>query len=700
MQQGTISYVVFSYFWRGTPIKLIMNTNDKNLPIESFQYISTVLNAIAEISKRNSLEGIAKETCRQITYFVGANSCAISNWDQSNNSVKLWAEYLKDTDEINLGWEDSYKLSGYPLTDQVLQTGEPQLIRVDDPKADEAETKLLKQFNFKSLLMLPLYSDEKIIGLVEILSKEKGRDFSDDEIALVKLLLRQVGIEINHANLLKDAKLRTAELSAIRDASIGMISSREIEDVLKMILNSTLNLFEDVKDAQIFIYDNQHLEIGASILFDGKNNELVNEPSDNGLTYTVAKHDKMIAIEDISKDELYQNSMKNQQGAIISLPLRNQNRVVGVMNISFYHPRRFDESVLRVLTMLGDQAAVAIERSHNVEIIKKRAAELEALRQANLALSASLDLENVINTVLKSALTFSDDAMDAHIFIKEGEDLWFGGALWADGRTDTKWKHPRENGLTQRVAESGKIISVPNINENEFFFDSKDWIGEEDFKSIVGLPIMHNEVVIGVLNLAYNRRQKFSDADLRSLALLSDQAALAIENARLHQIVSEEAVTDALTGLPNRRDFELQLKKEVLRAKRYEHTFVLVMLDLNNFKWVNDTYGHPIGDKTLQMVGSFLKDNIRETDIVARLGGDEFGLILPETDKIDAIQRMDLLAEKIINHPFPWWKDNKEMYCLRLTVGIASFPEDAETAEKLILIADKDFYKAKKKAAK
>lgn len=676
-----------------------MITNEKNVHPLSFQHMREVLNAMVSISDKKDIKEIANEACRQIAHFLGVRTVVISWWDKEKNTLKLWAKYFASAKELNPKWLKTYFIEDYPNIQQVLSAGEPLQITTDEIIVDEEDDKLIRLFGAKSLLLLPLISEKEIIGLAGVLDPSRVRIFSENEIALVSLLLKYIGILISQAELLKNANQRTAELSAISEVSLGLTSNQSYDDVLNVILKSTLNLFQDAMDVHIFMYEKGKLNFGAAMWADGNISGSMADPREDGLTYQVARQAKIRVVEDISTDPLFKENPKNWKGAIIGLPLINQNRVVGVMNIAFYKSRQFDEDVLKVLGMLGGQVAVAIERSHNIDLIKKRASELEALREVNLILTASLDLDEVLSAVLNSALKFSDEAMDAHIFLYDGEKLTFGGALWADGTRKTKWKDPRENGITYSVARKGEIIAVSDFFDHELFSDKVEW-GEGGLASVVGLPIIAKGNVIGVMNLAYHTPQEFSEDDLRSLGLLADQAALAIENARLHKIVSKQAVTDALTGLPNRRAFETQFKKEVSRAKRYKRSLILVMMDLNDFKWVNDNFGHPVGDKTLIMVGDCLISNIRETDFVARLGGDEFGMILPETDIINAEQVTNKLSREILACPYHWLTNSQETFKLGIGIGIASYPEDAETVEELILIADKNLYKYKKERIK
>ena len=128
----------------------------------------------------------------------------------------------------------------------------------------------------------------------------------------------------------------------------------------------------------------------------------------------------------------------------------------------------------------------------------------------------------------------------------------------------------------------------------------------------------------------------FTDGERDVFKYLIGQTSASIENVALHEMVSEQAVTDELTGLANNRAFRDVANKEAARARRFSHPLSLLMLDVDNFKKVNDTYGHPQGDEVLKRIGSILRDESRGIDLPARYGGEEFAVALPETGTVGA----------------------------------------------------------------
>jgi diguanylate cyclase (GGDEF)-like protein len=380
--------------------------------------------------------------------------------------------------------------------------------------------------------------------------------------------------------------------------------------------------------------------------------------------------------------------------ALLMVPLEAQGKTIGLIEV-FENSSGRDFSVDEVanIQVLAEHAGISLERAILLEETKRRATELEIIRQASIKLTSSLDQHQVFNAILQSALQLSPDALDAHIFTIQNGELSFGASLWADGKQGPVFKNVRKGGLTDLVATSGKTMAIERVDIHPLYKDTA-WIKDGWKGSIIGLPLKTGTQTVGVMNIAYRARQDFTEERLRLLGLLSDQAAIAIYNAALHDFVKHQAVTDPLTSLANRRAFSDRLDEEIRRSKRYEHPFTLVMMDINGFKAINDNFGHPVGDLTLQQVASCLVSSVRDTDFVARYGGDEFALILPETSKEKAAILIEHINQNMTNWEMPW-PESDAMLSLEAASGITSYPEDAQTAEALISVADNNLYQDK-----
>ena len=176
--------------------------------------------------------------------------------------------------------------------------------------------------------------------------------------------------------------------------------------------------------------------------------------------------------------------------------------------------------------------------------------------------------------------------------------------------------------------------------------------------------------------------------------MFANQAGLAIENSQLYEMVVHKSHTDSLTFLWNHGFFQDTLIKELENAKTRNIPLSLVLIDIDNFKKFNDTWGHQNGDLILTELSKLLKDFSREGDYVCRYGGEEFSIILTETNKERAFMIAERLREEIAQHNFPITA-SQEPVKLTVSIGVATFPGDAHAKEELILKADKAMYTAK-----
>ena len=199
---------------------------------------------------------------------------------------------------------------------------------------------------------------------------------------------------------------------------------------------------------------------------------------------------------------------------------------------------------------------------------------------------------------------------------------------------------------------------------------------------------------LGVMSVARNG-EPFSGPERDVFLYLIGQASASIENLALHDLVSEQAVTDDLTGLANKRAFRDVANKEAARAERFGHALSLLMLDIDDFKQVNDTHGHLQGDEVLRRVGRILEEESRGIDEPARYGGEEFAIALPETNSQGAAEVAERVRERIETEDVPFVEREGRMQ-VTASIGVATMPEAARDVRTLIAAADAALYAAKR----
>ncbi len=328
-----------------------------------------------------------------------------------------------------------------------------------------------------------------------------------------------------------------------------------------------------------------------------------------------------------------------------------------------------DEMRMRVDQLVGELAG-ALER-----------AEKESRRNRLLSeLSSSIDLEELVDRVLDAALEIP--GFDAAVVVLD--DPSGTPKIATRGLTPEEAAHPPTSGVG--AGAPARTITV------SFRYGSADQTGQVNvIRGGLFVPLSARDgVTLGTLALFWRRAgYEPSTEQIEAAEYLAESCVPAIVNARRYSEARQLAETDALTGLYNQRYFHETLRREVLRAQRYGRNLALILLDLDDFKAVNDRIGHLAGDGVLSQIADGLRDAVRSVDIACRIGGDEFAVILPESNVTDASQLYNRVHERVrATAATP----NGQQ--LRFSAGIAEL-EHGDTAAALFERADAALYRAK-----
>ncbi len=333
-----------------------------------------------------------------------------------------------------------------------------------------------------------------------------------------------------------------------------------------------------------------------------------------------------------------------------------------------------------------------MEQRRLFEEEQKKVRQMAILHEAVAAIASQLSLEPLLEELsLLSALLVKAELSALVILHPETGAIQYFKANIPPDDFPVKTM-PKGLGLLGAVLQGGAPIRLADASSDSRFKGLPS--GHPFIKGFLGIPIMLKNKVIGAIFAANkNDNGQFTEEDESLLFMLALQSAKAVENARLYTKTSELATTDGLTGLLNRRAFMERLTEESARSSRYEHYFSFLLIDIDHFKWVNDTYGHPAGDAVLKLLAQVLKRQTRTVDIAGRYGGEEFVIILPETNASGAKLVGERIRSLISKMPFPL--PNGSKIGLTISMGIACFPSCADNIEQLIERADTALYSAK-----
>ena len=380
----------------------------------------------------------------------------------------------------------------------------------------------------------------------------------------------------------------------------------------------------------------------------------------------------------------------------LGVPIIEKGHLRGVICVDRKASRPFDEEEAQIVEESASYVLRAIENERMVSTIEQTRFEVGRFFEASRRLNGVLTPEEVYEVALESvgeiapfdfaAITLFDDDMEHHRVVRVSGDGATTPGEWKDIIFDSN------QGLASMVVKNRHYLPVGGRLR-----DRKAVVltGEQDFsalQSLLVLPLIAQDRPVGTMIIGHHEPNQFPAQRREMLEVVSNQVAVTMQNARLYSQMENMAKYDALTGLANRRSFEERLAETMARHKRSGRTFGMVLTDIDHFKSVNDTYGHPVGDEVLRQVGRTFTELMREIDMPARYGGEEFVMILEDTNLEGARQVANRLREAIGALRFE--TDQGPLQCT-ISMGIAMGPWDCDDPHGLVDLADQALYHSK-----
>jgi two-component system cell cycle response regulator len=471
-------------------------------------------------------------------------------------------------------------------------------------------------------------------------------------------------------------------IAVLYDAGQAVLSTFDLDEVLQRILAIARDYFH-LRNVAIILLEpaSQQLYVRSQIGWD-EGNDKQRWPIGQGITGAAALKKQPVYAPDVLKDSRYLCSAKSTRSEL-SIPLMVRDEVVGVLDCQSDRTDHFDNETIDLLTLFSNQASIALQNARLYSLEQQRARQLQAINAIAQQTTAVLDLEELLRRVCE---LIQDAFRVSHVslFLREDQDL----VLRAHHGT-----------LTPRMPQGGRfpVSNEPwasilagnrTAMENHLSATSARFFAES--QSRMRIPLVSFGQTLGVLALDSSHPDAFHDGDLQSLESVADICATAIQNAHYVERVKQLAYLDGLTGIFNRRFFELRILEEIERARRYGSGMAVIMTDIDQFKRLNDEFGHVLGDEVLRQVSSLFHQQVRKIDVVCRYGGEEFAILLTQTGPEQAFNIAEKLRRMVATWQFPGVPRT-----VTVSAGAAAFPEHGTTRDELVKAADSALYAAK-----
>jgi diguanylate cyclase (GGDEF)-like protein len=474
------------------------------------------------------------------------------------------------------------------------------------------------------------------------------------------------------------------KIAVLYDAGQAVLSTFDLDEVLQRILGIAHDYFH-LRNVAIVLLDkqSQELYVRSQIGWDEGQDKIRMSPG-QGITGAAALKKQPVYAPDVSQDPRYFCSAKSTRSEV-AIPLMVRDEVVGVLDCQSDQVDYFDPETIDLLTLFSTQASIALQNARLYSLEEQRARQLQAINAIAQQTTAVLDLEQLLDRVcelIQGAFRVSH----VSLFLREDHDL----VLRAHHGT-----------LTPRVPEGGRfaastepwasiLASSTTAMETDLCIAPSSTKFFAESASRMCIPLVSFGQTLGVLALDSSQPDAFRDGDLQSLESVADICATAIQNAHYVERVKQLAYLDGLTGIFNRRFFELRIMEEIERARRYGTGMAVIMADIDQFKRLNDEFGHVLGDEVLRQVSSLFHQQLRKIDVVCRYGGEEFGILLTQTNAHHAMNIAEKLRKMVAGWQFPGVPRT-----VTISAGTAAFPEHGTTRDALVRAADSALYAAK-----
>ncbi len=455
------------------------------------------------------------------------------------------------------------------------------------------------------------------------------------------------------------------QIAVLYDAGQAVLSTFDLDEVLQRILAIARDYFH-LQNVAILLLDKgtQQLCVRSQIGWDDGQDE-IRLGLGEGLTGVAALKKQPVYAPDVRKDPRYLCSAKSTRSEL-AVPLMVRDEVVGVLDCQSDRLNHFSHETVDLLTLFSTQASMALQNARLYSLERQRAAQLQAINAIAQQTTAVLDLEELMSKVcclIQEAFQVSH----VSLFLRDENDL----VLRAHHGT-----------LTPSIPEGGRFLASADpwsrILTTSTTVTERDLRGAPEaarfFKesaSRMCIPLISFGQVLGVLDV-------------------TDICATAIQNAHYVERVKQLAYLDGLTGIFNRRFFELRIMEEIERARRYGTGMAVIMADIDQFKPLNDEFGHLLGDEVLRQVSSLFHQQLRKIDVVCRYGGEEFGILLTQTSAPYAVSVAEKLRKMVESWQFPGVPRQ-----VTISAGAAAFPDHGTTRDELVRAADTGLYTAK-----
>ncbi len=674
----------------------IKNARLYSRELRRIQELDGLQATLTGINSELDLTLLLKQIVNQAISLLNADLGELALYEPENNILRVKVSENLDKSYIGLPVKLGEGLMGLAAKTLTAQT-------VSDYQNWEGMMPQYKDLVPHASLAVPMVAGKELFGVIGIGDKNTSRIFTKEDIRLLNSFAQQAIIAIQNARLFADAKKRAEEAEKLSRAGSLVTATLDQKEAIERILEQ-LAFVVPYDSASVLLKQGDKLVIVGGHGFTEANPVL-------GMSYDLDRanpgaivflENKPFVVNNITEEFPSFPQIPQSPHPIrswLGAPLTIKGKPIGILSLDAHQINQFTAEQSRLVTAFADQVSIALENARLYTEEVNSAARFKILYEFGQTIITKINPEEMyaeiyaaVKKLVKTeyfsiALVDREKAMINDVFIMDKEvpvaleSRNIEKGLF--GRVIREGKPLLFHSFTmEMVGETGAVVVGDTDNEEE-----------EISQSIVIVPLRSSSGIIGVISAQSYTPNMYDENDLEALELLASNVAAAVENARLINKIQSMAITDDLTGLFNRRKFYELAMAEFERSRRYSRPLSVIMLDIDHFKKVNDTYGHSIGDQVLQGLAHLAKSSLRTVDILARYGGEEFVIMLPETSLDEAVRTAERLRTNTADATLPTRVGNMSV---TISLGVVALDDNCRNLEELLDRSDQACYASKR----
>ncbi len=560
---------------------------------------------------------------------------------------------------------------------------------------------------YKSHISIPLHIGEKPLGTINLILPTV-KTLSENEYQLLNTIGEAFSAAIDRARLFESERKQRDLAETLMEVGSVLSSTLDIDQVIKEILNQVSRLVP-YDSGNVMLVKGEHAFITYARGYDSFGEKI--NTATKAMAFKIKETANLRRMAETGKPWYISNTQANP-GWIeypgtehirswVGAPIMAHGEVIAFFSLDKTTVNYYTQEHASRLAIFAAQAGLAMENARLYAHSQEDLIREQRFHRITQSLTRAFDLPKMLQ-----------DAIEQTIGLLDGDAGEIG--LLSDEKTQLQFNYQANGpGITMPVLKP--VLALPDgdiawdvlSRRRPILLDltkqpkAAPHLVKAEIISAIFAPIVSGDVPLGIIQIfSLTKDKQFTNRDLALAESIGRQTGIAIENARLFKEVQKLAITDPLTGINNRGHFFTLGLQEIERNDRYRHTLSVILLDLDHFKTVNDTYGHSTGDQVLKKVTQRITEMLRKNDILGRYGGEEFTIILPETDLDAALQAAERIRAAISDQPIVIDKDIS--VSLTISLGVATIAAEKSKArsaidnfENLLEEADAALYQAK-----